>query len=97
MKAGPQPASGKSLYSATANCESGSAERMLLMIVLMLDCTFAIAGPMLPVVSDRKIMSDFGGMTGVWTCLFTVMLFPVAIVAVTLAGVIPAGGAAETE
>ena len=65
-----------SLYCAAANAESLWAVRIVFMIAVALACTFASVGPMLPVVSARKMMSGFGGMIGVWTVLVIVTLSP---------------------
>ncbi len=66
----------RSLYSAAANSAVGWTARTLLMMVAAFARTFAIAGPIEPVVSDKKTMSGFGGIGGVWTVFVIVRLEP---------------------
>src|SRR5215469_14668522 len=59
------------------------------MIVLAFVRTFAIAAPIEPVVSDRKTMSGFGGIGGVWTVLVIVTLEPDGSAALNEGGLTP--------
>src|SRR5215469_2051201 len=59
------------------------------MIVLAFVRTFAIAAPIEPVVSDKKTMSGFGGIGGVWTVFVIVTLEPDASAAGNEGGLTP--------
>ena len=52
---------------------------------------------MLPVVSERKTMSDFGGIVGVCTVFVTSDDDPGKIVFVTVEGLSPGGGGVSAE
>ena len=69
-------ASPKSRYSLTAKWAVGCAVAIVPTTVVAFDLTLPMAGPMLPVVSARNTTSGFGGIVGVWTVLFTVIVSP---------------------
>jgi len=59
------------------------------MMVVAFVRTFAIAAPIEPVVSDKKTMSGFGGIGGVWTVFVIVTLEPDASAALKEGGLTP--------
>lgn len=65
-----------SRYSATPNCAVGRLASTSAMMSLMLVFTSPMATPMLPVVSARKTMSGFGGISSVVTVVVTSKLVP---------------------